>query len=369
MALIKVLHVMNTLDIGGAEALVLNLAKRIDGRRFALEVVSLTGEGKLSREFRALGVPTHALDRREGLDPTLAFRLGRLAKAIDAHILHSHNVGPWLYGGLAALALRRPLVHTEHSNLFAGQRALMYAERALAYGTHTVIADSSKVHRHLVERQGLPARKVRTIMNGIDTQLFSPDAPAAAAREALGVPAQALVVGTVGRLVPVKDQDSLLHAFAQVAPTTPQARLVVVGEGPLRAQLEAQASGLGIRERVHFAGGRRDVHQLLPAFDVFVLSSISEGLPLTVLEAMACGLPVISTDVGALKEAVENGQTGLLVPSRQPAALAQAIGTLLGHPERRRSMGEAALTRVRGCFDLRLMTQSYEGVYDAARSP
>lgn len=363
--MMRVLHVINTLDIGGAEALVLNLAKRIDRSAFALEVVSLGADGKLGDEFRALEVPTHALHRRSGIDPALGWRLRSLAAARKVQVLHSHNVGPWLYAGGAALSLRLPLVHTEHSNLFAHQRALMHAERALAYATRAVIADSEKVRRHLVQTQKLPAHKVQTVVNGIDTGVFAPNQASAPVRASLDLPADALVVGTVGRLVPVKDQATLLEAFARLAPEIPHARLLVVGEGPLRGTLEEQAKSLGVADRVRFAGGRRDVATLLPAFDVFALSSTSEGLPLTILEAMACGLPVVATQVGALNEAVAEDETGLLVPPANAQALAEGLQRLLLDAALRLKFGQAALARVQSRFDLGLMTRRYEEIYQA----
>ncbi|MCG5053234.1 MAG: GT4 family glycosyltransferase PelF [Myxococcales bacterium] len=361
----RVLQVMNTLEIGGAEALVLNLARRIDTRRFALEIASLTTDGTLGPEFRALGLPTHVLDRRAGRDPLLPVRLAALVRRRRIDVIHSHNVGPWLYGGLAAAVARRPLVHTEHSNLFPHQKGLKLAERALSlpWLTHTVVADAERVKRKLVA-QGIDSSRVRTIMNGIDTNAFTPGSDRRGPRERLGLEPQDLVVGTVGRLVPVKDQACLLEAFARTE--VPHARLVLVGDGPLRRELEDKAQHLGIGARVVFAGGRRDVADLLPAFDVFVLSSKSEGLPLTVLEAMASGLPVVATDVGALAEAVIPGRTGRLVPPENPAALAEALTALLKDREMREGMAAAGLARARAHFDLGFMTREYQSLYEAA---
>jgi len=368
---IRLLHVLFSLDTGGAEYVVLNLLKRLDPARYDLHVCSLTGAGQLTGEFRALGVEVHVLHKRAGIDVGLIGSLVRLLRRTRADIVHTHNVTPWLYAGIAARIIGTTLYHTEHSNLFPHQRALMAAERWLARWTRLVISDSEKVKRQLVEGQGLPAQKIVTVLNGIDTAAFAAAAGTAGAasaahqrkRRELGLDGAAPLVGTVGRLAAVKDQATLLEAFAQVATRFPHARLLMIGDGPMRPSLEARAKALGIAPRVLFLGRRTDIAELLPLLDVFVLSSVSEGLPLTVLEAMACGVPVVATDVGGLREVVSDGQTGLLVPVKSPERLAQAVATLLGDAAGRRTMGETARRRAATQFDVSHMVRGYEAAY------
>ena len=262
---------------------------------------------------------------------------------------------------MAARLTGARLVHTEHSNLFAHQARLITAERALARLTDAVVADSEKVRRGLIA-QGLPAHRIRTIVNGIDTERLGRDGLSGRKRTELALYGTS-IIGTVGRLVPVKDQATLLAAFAAVREAFPGVTLVLVGDGPERSALECQAHALGIRPHVRFLGERTDVAELVHLFDVFVLSSVSEGMPLTVLEAMAAGRPVVATNVGGLPEVVEHGATGLLVPAGDPRAMAEAIAKLLREPGVRARMGEAGRQRARSLFDVQHMVQAYETAY------
>ena len=362
-SVVRVLHLLNTLDTGGAERVVLNLAMRIDRGRFTLLVCSLGGAGDLAGEFRRLGVPVFAMHRRAGIDPSLWIRLARLCRRERIDVLHTHNATPWLYGGLAARLAGTVLCHTEHSNLFPRQRALMTAERVLARFTRVVFAVSDKVRRQLVEQQGLPTGKVVAVVNGIETNATAAGLDVRAARAALGLNGAQQVIGTVGRLVPVKDHGTLLAAFQRVLTRFPAARLVIVGDGPERGRLARRAAELGIAERVMWLGQRRDVRELLQVFDVFVLSSVSEGMPLTVLEAMAAGKPVVATNVGGVREAVVNGTTGLLVPPSSPERLADAVEVLLADRAMRHAFGDRARRRAEERFDLSGMVRQYEAAY------
>jgi glycosyltransferase involved in cell wall biosynthesis len=361
----RVLHVLNTLETGGAEYLVLNLARCVDRSRFELAVCSMEGDGDLGEQFRRLGFETFFLDRRKGLDPTLTPKLARLIRRERVDVVHTHNVAPWLYSAPAARLSGADLCHTEHSTLLPGQTALMRAERVLGLLTKAVICDGEQVRRQLVDDQRLSPRNVVTIYNGVDTELYGRPVDAAAGRRALGLSGEAPVVGTVARLQPVKDQVTLLEAFSAVAARLPAARLVLVGEGPARPALERRAAFPDLAGRVLFLGRRTDVATLLPLFDLFVLSSLSEGLPLTLLEAMAAGLACVSTAVGAISEVILQESTGLLVPARDPAALAQALERLLRDEARRRTMGQAGRARARALFDLKVMTRRYQDLWAA----
>ncbi len=362
---IRVLHVLNTLQTGGAEYLVLNLARALDRQRFPMLVCSLQGDGEIGDELRRLGVPVFVLQRRVGLDPRLLPWLVRLIRREHVRIVHTHNVAPWLYAGIAARLSGAAVCHTEHSSLFADQKALKQAERVLGRMSKAVICDGEDVRRQLLDEQRLSPRNVVLVYNGVDTALYGQPVDRAAGRRALGIDERALVVGTVARLEPVKDQASLLQAFAAVAPGLPDARLCLVGDGSARAALEEQARQPALAGKVHFLGRRADVAALLPLFDLFALSSVSEGLPLTILEAMSAGLPVLATAVGAVPEAVVEGQTGRLVPARDPVRLGVVLGEMLRDPALLHRMGAAGQQRARDLFDLKVMTRRYEDLYAA----
>jgi sugar transferase (PEP-CTERM/EpsH1 system associated) len=220
---------------------------------------------------------------------------------------------------------------------------------------------SGDLARWLVEEVRVPARKVRTIYNGVDAERFAPG-NRTVARQALGIPPDWAVAGTVGRLDPVKDQAGLIHAFAQVA-SIGKGALVIAGDGPSRRQLEAVIGELRLGERVRLLGERDDVASILRALDVFVLPSIGEGISNAILEAMATGLPVIATRVGGNGELVKDGLTGRLIEPRRPEALAEALTDYFANPARARAHGAAGRERAISEFGLERMLAGYVALY------
>jgi sugar transferase (PEP-CTERM/EpsH1 system associated) len=220
---------------------------------------------------------------------------------------------------------------------------------------------SRDLGRWLVEDIGISGHKVMSICNGVDTERFSPGGRQAA-RAALGIGPESIVIGTVGRLDPVKDHVGLLQAFSQLA-ADPRALLVIVGDGPTRATLAATAAGLGLGGRVRLLGERDDVPAVLTGFDIFVLSSIAEGMSNAILEAMATGLPVVATRVGGNPELVADGSSGFLVEPGSPAALADALRRYLGDPGLLARHGRAARELAQAEFSLERMVGEYGQLY------
>jgi len=214
----------------------------------------------------------------------------------------------------------------------------------------------------LVRDVRIPARKVTTIANGVDLSRFG-NIGRMDARARLGLPLDRPVVGTVGRLDPVKDQAGLIESFSLLRSGHPDAILIVVGEGVCRQALETRVVDLGLRERVRLMGERRDIPDVLAAMDVFALPSIAEGMSNTMLEAMASGLPVVATRVGGNSELIDNGVTGTLVGPGDRSALAEAIGGYLDDPTRGVLHGKAARQRALSRFDLTRMVQGYTDLY------
>jgi glycosyltransferase involved in cell wall biosynthesis len=225
-----------------------------------------------------------------------------------------------------------------------------------------IFAVSADLRLHMIA-EGLPSQRVTVIRNGIDPGSRPSPAARWAARSSLGLAPDALVVATAGRLDPVKDLPALVDALAILRLAEPAARLVIIGDGPERARLEQQAATLGVTPALCFTGYRSDVRQLLAAADVYANSSIHEGVSLTILEAMATGLPVVATRVGGTPEVVLEPETGVLVPARSPTALASALATLLHTPGRRRAMGDAARARVKSHFSIDAMVTRYLEAY------
>jgi glycosyltransferase involved in cell wall biosynthesis len=241
---------------------------------------------------------------------------------------------------------------------------MLFAERSLAKITDTIICDSNDVANFMIYKQSINSKKIMVILNGIDVEKFQRNIDTTNKKAELQIGEDEMVVGSVGRLVQVKDYPTLLKAFAIITNKINKCKLVILGDGILRAELEAYVNENGLSKKVMFLGSRRDIPEMMQIFDVFVLSSVSEGLPIALLEAMAAGIPVVATMVGGIPEVVVDGGTGLLVPPQNPAVLAEAISSVLLDKEKARYMGTSGRHRVVESFNLSNTSQSYEQVYD-----
>jgi glycosyltransferase involved in cell wall biosynthesis len=353
MRRLRVAHVTLGLDVGGQEKLLVEFARCADRRRFDLHFVSLGGRGVLADDLESQGWPVTTLDEPTGFRPGLVLRLARLFYQLGIDIVHTHDERPHIYGAFAArLACVRRLIHTRHhgmaDRLTPRQAVLVRLAARLSDWFVCVSTDSARQ----AVKQGVSPCIVRTLHNGIDLMRFDPPA----ARD--GGP-----VVTVARLSPEKDITTLLFAAKLAVAQDPSFRLEIAGDGPCAADLRRTASDLGLDGCVRFHGQVRDVPALLTRAGLFVLSSQTEGVSLTLLEAMACGLAVVATRVGGNPEVVADGETGLLAPPGDPAALAQAMLRLRRDNEERRRMELAGRRRVERCFDVRRMTAAYECMY------
>jgi len=355
--------VVENLEIGGLEKVVLNLALGLDRRRFRPLIVCLGYGGELLPEVERAGVPVEVLGKKPGLSLWLPIRLAWLFKRSDLEIAHCHNLGPLMYGALAArLGGLAGVVYTAHGVKTSSERKpARYQRLGLVDHFVTVSEDARRV---AIERAGLRPEAVETIVNGIDVDAYDLTVNVGELRRSIGVPEDAIVFGIVARLSAAKDHRNLFRAFRIAADRHPRARLVLVGDGELRGNLEADAAELGIENRVILLGSRHDVPQLLHTFDVFVLSSYTEGLAVTLLEAMSAGLPVVATDVGGNREVVRDGETGVLVPARDTEKLAEAMAGMIADPGRAHRMGTCGRERARSDFGIDAMVARYQERYE-----
>lgn len=362
---VKVLHLMQGLEVGGLEYMVVNLIKGLDSRRFVSSVCCFDTLGSLADDLK--GVDVKLLKRRAGIDYSYPFRLASLIRKEKAGILHLHNPTAFFYGALAGALSGVPrVVYTEHARDVRPNMKIRVADRLLACFTDRVVAVAGHVKKNLVEYGWFNPSKVSIIYNGIDSRRFPAVYDGARAREALGIDPSAPVVGIVARLDPIKDHRCLLRAMIHVKEAFPGVMLLVIGDGPLREELASLAREAGLEKNVKFLGTRADVNSLLQCLDVFVLSSVSEGLPLTVLEAMASAKAIVATRVGGIPEAVEDGVEGLLVQPGDDKALSAAIEDLLADRARAAKIGKSARKKFEKSFSLEMMIKKYEEVYSGA---
>ncbi len=359
----RVMQLVLSLSPGGTERLVIEIVRALRDR-MDFVVCCLDEPGGWASELEALQVPVVALSRRPGFHPRLALDIARLMKTHQIDVVHCHHYSPFVYGALAALL--RPsvtLVFTEHGKVSdAGpSRKRRLVNPLLARKRGHLRAVSADLRRHMIA-EGFPTGRLQVIYNGIHPGEPPSDFDRHAARVVLGVPSDAFVLGTVGRLDPVKNLDLLLQTHARLAAAHARAHLVIVGDGPERAALTAKAAELGISGSVTFTGYREDVRFLMPAFDLFVNCSSYEGVSLTILEAMAAALPVVATPVGGNPEVVVNRETGLLIPA-SARLLAEAIANLAIDERRLRQMGDAGRRRVESHFSIARMIEEYAGLY------
>lgn len=358
----RVLQVVVSLNPGGTERLVIELVRRLQSE-IPMAVCCLDEEGGWASELTSEGVSVTALHRRPGFRPALGRAIAEAAARHRATVMHCHQYSPYIYSCLSRLW--RPgcrIVFTEHGRLTdsAPSAKRRLANQLFRRFSRQVFTVSDELRRHVVA-EGFRRDGVGVIYNGISIGPL-PDAQTRAdVRSALAVAPDTFVVGTIARLDPVKDLGTLIHAVSLCQSRRPT-MLVIVGDGPERAQLEAVARTLSVETHVKFLGHRNDARRWLSGCDVYVNSSISEGISLTILEAMAAGLPMVATRVGGTPEVVDSA-SGRLVEPRNATALAATLLELAERPGMRAALGRAARERVEALFSLDLMVAQYRAAY------
>lgn len=365
--MLSIVHVLSSFGVGGQERVALDLAIGQKQRGHRVSVISLAPppDGAMADEFREHGIAVDRVEKRgEGVDPLLVGRLVRTLRRMQAEIVHTHNPLPLIYGAPAARLAGAAAIHTKHGRNPAG-RANRLLRRAAAQLAHAFVAVSETTAEQAREQHDAPRSRMHTIANGIRLDRYHPDPEArAAARVELGL-GDAIVVGTVGRLDSYKNQVMLVRAMAPMLSS--QVRLVIVGDGPSRGDVEAAVAALPEPRWVVMTGRRMDVPRLMPAFDIFCLSSQTEGLPLVVPEAMSAALPIVSTAVGGIPTVVDVGETGFLVPVEE-GALREALRTLIEDPAKARAMGARAREVALERYDYGRMVDAYLDLYQNAIS-
>jgi glycosyltransferase involved in cell wall biosynthesis len=360
----KILHLNNTSSIGGAEQVILDLAVFVDPEKIR-SYVSVFREGELVSEMKKRDVKFLWLkESTQVYDYRFLKNLTQLIKANRIDLIHSHTWGTDFYGYWASKILGVPMLATVHNRYYIFEkwtRRISY--KVLISHVQKIVAVSKDIQNLLKKDLKLLPQKIKLIYNGIDTSRFEKKFYQEKLRKELSLSRGDLILGNVGNLREVKDHHTLILAFSKVSPLFPQAKLLIIGEGELKASLLKFRSELGLEDQVLFLGHRDDIPALLNLMDIFILSSRLEGCSISILEAMASGKPVIATKVGGNPELVLEGKTGLLVPSAEPEKLAESIIQLLKDEKLRKKMGDEGRKRVKAKFSRESMVRNYEELY------
>lgn len=352
--------ILPSLAAAGMEVMVARLARKLAARGHDVGVTCIVEKGVLAPELEAIGIRV-SLPGAQGLvNPAWLMRLAAHMKSLSPEVLHIHS-GAWFKGVMAARASGIPrVVYTAHGFIAYEPRIETVLNRIAASLTHRVVSVSDQL-ADVLKARGLAGRELTIIANGIDLELFKPDGGSGEIRRRLGIAAETLLVGTVARLEPIKNQAMLIDGIALARAKGVDCAVVLIGEGSLRGDLSAQAERLGIGAHVHFWGLERDVARLYPELDVFALTSDAEGTSISLLEAMASGVCPLATAVGGNPAVV--GDAGVLVGAKRPDELAEAIHVLAADPARRRALAKDARARVAAQFSDEAMLDAYEALY------
>ena len=369
-----VMHVVYRFDVGGLENGVVNLINHMPRHAYRHGVLALTEvSDAFKRRILRDDVLTYALHKPPGQGFWLYPRMIRLLRELRPAVVHTRNLAALEMVVPAALAGVPARVHGEHGrdieDLDGSVRHYQWMRRAYRPFVNHYVALSRDLSGYMDKQVGVPGDRLTQIYNGVDAQRFAP-VPEGSHQIAgcpFGAPAHWLV-GTVGRMQAVKDQLTLARAFVLALQRQPSLRetlrLVMIGDGPLRSQAQSLLDAAGVAELCWLPGERNDVADIMRGLHCFVLPSLSEGVSNTILEAMACGLPVLATDVGGNPELVSPGRTGELVPAADPQALADALLGLAQNPQRAAQLGRAGRAEVERRFSMAAMVASYQGLYD-----
>ena len=360
----RVVYMAHAFMVGGAEEMVLNLVRHLP-ERFEPVVCCINQAGPIGEEIEKTGVPFHVFHLNPGVRrPLHVLEIQRRLRELKPDIVHTFLLTASLYGRLAAILAGVPIVIGTEVNIYENKRPHhALAERLLMRGTDRVVVSAESVRDFYIKQMHAAPAKVDVIYNAVDFSQLQTTTSREALRASVGVPAGAPLAGIIARLTEQKAHRYLFEAMAST-PGLEATHLLVVGDGELRDELRAMSERLGLSARVHFLGARRDLGDLLAAIDVFVMPSLWEGLPLSMVLAMGAGLPVVATRVAGIPEVVQDEATGLLVPPADAPAFGAALARLIADPGLRQEMGAAASAFVRPRFGIDGYVASVSDLYD-----
>lgn len=362
----KLLYLIESDDPGGAENVTLALTKHF--RHQYHIVIGCLWRGWIYNQLIAIGLDPIVIPTDSGpVDFKLLHHLIRLIKRERISLIHSHLFDINFYSSVAGKIAKVPHLCTEHGDIHhplkTSKKNLIKA-KILSLCSDKIVFVSKYTKTAFCNISKLPKGKSAVIYNGIELCNFGKSIDIKKKKIQLGLRLEDPVVGSVGSLYPVKGQIYLLKAAKKLLQKFPNVKIIIIGRGELENKLKEEAKNLNITDHVLFLGFREDTHELLKAMDVFVLPSLSEAMPLALIEAMACGLPTIASNVGGISEVIDDGLTGFIIPPADPEALADRITYLLENPQCAIEIGKKALQKVKANFDLQTMIKNYSSIYD-----
>ena len=354
MKKIKIIHIITSLNFGGAEIMLLDLARGFSSEFFEIKVATVVRGGALVNDFINVGIPTHVFEKKGKIGLGVIWKLWRFLRHEKPDIVHTHLFGGDTWGRIAAILARVPvIVSTEHNTNFDEGWTKRKVKKFLSHFTKKIVAVSEAVKNYSVSRDRIKAKKMTVIENGINLDKFS-----SIMEKEFGDPP---VIGVVGRLEEQKGHKYLFEALNLIK-TIPWT-LWVVGDGSKKVELERLAKDLNLRERIIFLGARKNIPEILSGVDIFSFPSLWEGLGLAVLEAAAAGKPIVASRVGGIPEIISDGETGILVEPKNVKSLADGLERVLLGKVDAREMGERAREMVKEKFGAEKMVKLYENLY------
>lgn len=363
---IRLLQITHDLEIGGLQQVVVNLCRTIDRDKFHITVLCLRALGPLAQEIEQLGIKVILLPQKEqGTDYFSFLKVAKILRTEGIQVIHTHNTQPLVDGTLGALfsGKKKRIIHTDHARQFPDKKRYMFAEWCMSHFVYKMVGVSEQTTANLKKYEKISAKKLMTIENGIDGNKFNITIDTEAKRKELGVPVDGPVIGVISRLEKVKGITYLLQAMPEILKKHPQLTLLIVGDGTERVALEKECLQLGIQDFVVFTGSRLDIPEIFKILDVYVLPSLSEGLPMGLLEAMASGCPVVASKVGGIPSAVTHEETAILVEPGNSKELSEVINDLLENKPLRESMSVNMQNSFQKNYSAEIMLKKYSRLY------
>ncbi len=362
---IRLLQITHDLAIGGLQQVVLTLCRTIDRDRFHITVLCLRASGPLAEEIGKLGVKVILLPQKPGTDYFSFLKVAKILREERIQVIHTHNTQPLFDGAIGAILAggKQRIIHTDHAREFPDKKRYMFAEWCMSHFVYKMVGVSEQTTKNLRKYEKIPQEKLATIANGIDGSRFAIKIDRHEKRKELGLSQAGPVIGVISRLEKVKGITYLLQAMPEILKTVPELTLVIVGDGSEMNNLQLEVNQLGVEKHVVFIGERYDIPEIYQVLDIYLLPSLSEGLPMGLLEAMAASCPVIASKVGGIPGAVVHNESAIFVSPRKFEELADAITALLKDELLRKKLSDNMQNVFQEKYSAETMTRKYMKLY------